>query len=184
MMNNIYGFPLKKKKCSGCGRDVFVNMFERDSSKKSGLKSRCKACHKEYRDKNKSAIASRNAVRYKVKRSQILHYSKVYQAQNPKARLICGAMRRSEKMGLPFSIDRNDFEIPENCPVFGFPLKSGNGVHAYNSPTIDRIVPELGYVKGNIQVISQKANSIKGSRSLDEWRMFASWVLALKAPCS
>ena len=34
-----------------------------------------------------------------------------------------------------------------------------------NSPTLDRIVPELGYVPGNVAVISWKANRLKGNNT-------------------
>ena len=37
-----------------------------------------------------------------------------------------------------------------------------------NSPTIDRIVPELGYVKGNVVVVSAKANRIKNDATITE----------------
>lgn len=43
--------------------------------------------------------------------------------------------------------------------------------HRYaGSPSLDRISPELGYVPGNVRVISDKANRLKGSRNLTELR--------------
>lgn len=42
-----------------------------------------------------------------------------------------------------------------------------------NSPSIDRIVPAQGYVRGNIQWISSTANTVKG----DKDNMDAVWLL-------
>ena len=44
------------------------------------------------------------------------------------------------------------------------------------SPTLDRIVPSLGYVPGNVVVISHKANSIKSNATAAEIRAVADWL--------
>lgn len=44
------------------------------------------------------------------------------------------------------------------------------------SPTLDRIVPEKGYVKGNVAVISHKANRIKNNGSLEELEAVVSYT--------
>ena len=46
-----------------------------------------------------------------------------------------------------------------------------------NSPSLDRMDNSKGYVKGNVQVISHKANSMKFSASKDELLKFAEWVM-------
>lgn len=56
--------------------------------------------------------------------------------------------------------------MPTICPVLGIPLVLGQGKLHDNSPTLDRIIPELGYVKGNVKVISYKANRIKNNGTL------------------
>lgn len=47
------------------------------------------------------------------------------------------------------------------CPVSGVKLcyKVGD---KDNTATVDRIDPDLGYVKGNVEVVSQLINNIKG----------------------
>ena len=53
----------------------------------------------------------------------------------------------------------------------------GNGKIGDTSPTLDKIIPERGYVKGNVQVISHKANSMKRNASLDELLLFSRKVI-------
>ena len=55
--------------------------------------------------------------------------------------------------------------IPDVCPVLDIDLMISEGCSTYNSPSIDKLIPELGYVKGNIDVISHKANTLKSMGS-------------------
>lgn len=76
------------------------------------------------------------------------------------------ARYRAKEISVPFSIEREDVIIPEVCPVLGIPiiLDSGRlngGMQCHNSPTLDRLIPELGYVRGNVQIISWRANDLK-----------------------
>lgn len=54
------------------------------------------------------------------------------------------------------------------CPVFGTLLTRDYHSDLNNYPSIDRLRPELGYVKGNVAVISLKANRIKSNANLLE----------------
>lgn len=58
--------------------------------------------------------------------------------------------------------------IPENCPVFGTPIHLGNKKLSDSSPTLDRFVPEKGYIKGNVFVISYRANRLKSDMTKEE----------------
>ncbi len=70
------------------------------------------------------------------------------------------------------------FYIPDVCPVLGISLYPGTGRGpGHNAPSLDRIVPALGYVPGNVQVISHLANSMKRDASPEQLRLFAEWVL-------
>lgn len=98
--------------------------------------------------------------------------------ETPEVRMWRRAKRRAKERGLPFEIERSDIVIPVACPILGYTLvvKSGKSGGTYNSPSLDKIKPELGYIKGNIQVISQRANAMKADASLEELRMFATWI--------
>jgi predicted DNA-binding transcriptional regulator AlpA len=59
-----------------------------------------------------------------------------------------------------FSISAQSIKIPRVCPALGIPIVLGEK-RSDNSPSLDRIVPEKGYVLGNVRVISDKANRLK-----------------------
>jgi len=79
------------------------------------------------------------------------------------------AKHRAKRNGILFDISYNDISIPSLCPLLEIPLmrRKGSGT-SHGSPTLDRIVPHLGYVKGNIRVISAKANLMKNDATLEE----------------
>lgn len=82
------------------------------------------------------------------------------------------ARKWSKKMDIPladwFSIEPQDIHIPETCPVLGIPLFRGDGKPCDNSPSLDRKNSSKGYVRGNIQVISFRANLLKSNATVDE----------------
>jgi hypothetical protein len=65
----------------------------------------------------------------------------------------------------------DDLDIPEYCPVLGCKLKLGYGKKLYSSPSIDRIDNSKGYIKGNVRVISHRANQLKSNMSVEEARL-------------
>ena len=77
-------------------------------------------------------------------------------------RMLSSAKQRSKEKGLMFNLHYEDVQIPNLCPVLRIPLApSITGVLGDNSPSLDRLIPYLGYTKGNVKVISMKANRIK-----------------------
>lgn len=91
------------------------------------------------------------------------------QSKTLQYRLYMSAKHRAIKDGLPMNITLEDIDIPEFCPITGVRITSGNGSIETNSPTLDKIVPPLGYVLGNVAVISSRANRIKSDGTPEEW---------------
>lgn len=80
--------------------------------------------------------------------------------------------KRAEKRGIEFNLEESDIIIPDKCPILEVPLIIGTkGDYAY-SPSIDRIDNSKGYIKENVQIISNKANSMKNSASPKELLAF------------
>lgn len=82
------------------------------------------------------------------------------------------AKKRARDRGLPFNITidyvQHMIDTTPQCPYLGIELKTNKGSLAWNSATIDRIIPELGYVIGNVMLISHRANTIKNDATADE----------------
>ena len=87
------------------------------------------------------------------------------------------AKERANISGIPFDLLEKDIFIPEVCHVLGIPMYRGtNGKLHDGSPTIDRLVPSLGYVKDNISVISHRANRIKQNATIEELEKIVQWM--------
>jgi hypothetical protein len=98
--------------------------------------------------------------------------------ESSERKLFESARRRAREHGLPFEISKEDVIIPEFCPVLGVKLVPGNRKGPRpDAPSLDRIVPSKGYVPGNVQVISYKANTMKQNATPEELEAFARWVL-------
>lgn len=91
-------------------------------------------------------------------------------------KLLYQAKHRARKDGVPFALALSDIVIPTHCPVLGIPLSCGNGTATYGSPTLDRFHPALGYVPGNVTVISFRANTLKNDASLAEMELIVRWM--------
>lgn len=82
------------------------------------------------------------------------------------------ARKRASDRGLPFELPKDSIFVPQTCPALGLPIEL-RGRRSACSPSLDRIIPDRGYVVGNIRVISDRANRLKGGRSLDDLRRLA-----------
>jgi actin-related protein len=137
---------------------------------------------KKYYESNKEQISKKTSKRryeqYHSNPEQALQKQKEWKINNLEKYLVQGAKQRAKKYGLPFDITYKDIVIPEFCPYLGIKLIPFS---EWSSPSLDKIIPELGYIKGNIQVISTKANTMKNNATQTELIRFATAVLAIDA---
>lgn len=97
------------------------------------------------------------------------------------ARLRYDIKRRATARGIVFEVDTKYLSAiaPNICPIFNVPLKwgyGGNGSPADDSPSLDRIIPERGYVRGNVAWICNRANTIKSTATEKELYAVADWL--------
>jgi hypothetical protein len=81
--------------------------------------------------------------------------------------ILMGCKTRAKAKGIPFNLELKQITIPDACPVLGIPLYWGSK-QSDNTPSIDRLVPEKGYVIDNCHVISMKANRLKNNATKEE----------------
>ena len=91
------------------------------------------------------------------------------------------AKYRARKKGWDFTIEQEDVVIPDKCPLLGIPLvcHRGKGSQQGNSPSLDRKDPTKGYIKGNVWVISNRANTLKNDATLQELKTLVENLEAL-----
>ena len=74
-------------------------------------------------------------------------------------------------------ITREEFmtlSVPKECPVLGIPITFD--LTRDNIPSVDRIDPNRPYERGNIAIISYRANMIKSIGSASEHRRISEWM--------
>lgn len=103
-----------------------------------------------------------------------------YMSRHQEKRLLGAAKQRAHKGGIEFSLREEDIVIPENCPFLNIPLTNlfGEG-RVFSNASIDRIDPTKGYVKENIQIISDLANRMKQNATPEQLIVFAKNVLQI-----
>ena len=106
----------------------------------------------------------KNQRKYEAMIKELMRTDKVWHSKE----LVSAARNRAKRCGVPFSITYRDVIIPEFCPALGIKLERNKSKMSRNSATIDRVIPSLGYVPGNVVVISNKANNIKNDATPDE----------------
>lgn len=136
------------------------------------------------RDYNREHKPERRAYRLQYEsdpnvRQQINTRNRHWWTNNQEKWLFYSAKGRAKKAGCLFNLEPADIVIPDVCPILGIKLVKGEGRVTAASPSIDRIRPELGYVKGNIQIISFRANTIKSDATADELEKVAAFVKGL-----
>lgn len=101
-------------------------------------------------------------------------YDELHNKSNKRYKIWCSLKKRAKLKGFEFDLELSDIpQIPKVCPVLGIPIISNDGISAPtdNSPSVDRIDSTKGYIKGNIRIISNRANRIKSDATIDELRM-------------
>jgi len=143
------------KKCNRCLLEKQESEFPKNGN---GTHSHCKDCKNSYKRKWYNDGGQKWELEYKV-----------FSRKSRSAQYLCAkAKQRARLKNLPFNITPEDIIVPEFCPILGIPLVSGDKNICDNSPTLDRIKPELGYIKGNIQILSARANMLKSNATIEE----------------
>lgn len=189
------GGSILSKICACCKIEKDTEHFSRKSVNKDGLYSYCKQCKKDqdkvYYSLNRDKVIMSVKVRSETIKEHIKEYMKTYREKNherlnsqqntfrldnPSNALYRAAKYRAKFRGVEFNIELSDVVIPEFCPILHILLSVSSGKVSEYSPSLDRIDSTKGYIKGNVQVISYKANTMKSNANAEDLLLFASWV--------
>lgn len=128
------------------------------NTEKEAREAKAKLARERYAKKKGSEIRSYD----KTTPTEVFRGTKAY-------RLYYGCKSRSKLKGIPFDLDITYIqELLDNtpeCPLLKVPFTEGS-----YTQSLDKIIPELGYTKGNVWIVSYRANSIKNDASLEELR--------------
>ena len=164
----VVDFSSRRLKCKQCLYEIHL---ERTAAVENKVCTKCKLMRpgEEFYFNNlmcKICIFSRTRAKIYDPRENFFGYRR---------KMWSAALVRSREQKIAFEIEPEDIVIPERCPVFDVPLIIEPGPTRPNTPTLDRIKPHLGYVVGNIAVISSKANTIKSNATIEEIEMLLNW---------
>jgi hypothetical protein len=89
------------------------------------------------------------------------------------ARMYRNLRKRAKASNIAFDLDVTDLVIPDVCPVLGIEISlisKGPGYRA-DGPSVDKLIPNLGYTKGNVRIISGRANRLKCDGTPEEMEL-------------
>jgi hypothetical protein len=160
-MKNREEKPNRYKVCDNCEQSLNLGKFSliEKWNINSDTKNTCKKCSIKIRQAEK---LNRD---WKVDAAKLL-YSNI--------------KSRCKRIGREFSIELEDILIPEKCPVFGFDLKREDRQTWMCAPSIDRIDSSKGYIKGNVTVVSRRANIIKRDATIEELEQLFNYYKTLR----
>lgn len=150
-------------------RRLYINEYRKNKRKERGLKK-----------KGRKPLTEEQEVLSKENRKIWERQWKTsYFELNVVKRLLYAAKRRSKVQGLEFNLTESDIVVPTHCPYLGIPLVSHRprGDSRRDIASLDRIDPNKGYTKDNIEVISWLANTMKNNASPELLVAFAKEVL-------
>lgn len=169
---------MKNKNCPHCKQTKPISDFSKRSDSKLGLMSWCRPCNRikveKWRLNNKEKCYA-NMLKWKRKnKTRLSAIQKRYRSNNPlnvrSSKMVFEARSKSLIKNLPFNID---FQYVYNlcktgkCDITGIGFNTTSGKNPC-SPSLDRIVPKLGYVRGNVRVILWALNAFKNEWSDSE----------------
>jgi len=150
------------KACHKCGSTKILTEFHRRTTNSDGRRNECKAC-----------VSKRMSKYWRENRERKKAEQKRRRADNVESLILSRARGRAKKKGIEFNLELEDIKIPTHCPLLSIKLIYGSG-DVNTSPSLDRLIPSKGYIKGNVRVISHRANNLKRDATVEEFKLMAS----------
>ena len=183
-----------------CGRcnNLFPNTIENFKPSKDcrgGLTGTCRSCnasyHRAWKKKNKRRLAPLRRQQYKqrygaIQRAKEETRKKEYPIR-VRAQLLRGGMKeRSKDLDIPFDSEYFTVSVlmtwissDPKCECCSRKLDVGfklDRMKHDDSPSIDRLIPRLGYVRGNVSLLCWRCNNLKRDATLHELKTVCKWL--------
>jgi hypothetical protein len=174
-MSNLALVVSNHKQCKTCKVSLPFTSFAVNKAAKDGLQYSCKSCDN-----------LRQKTRRVEKRSEMQQYGKEYRKKNftniefRLQGLLNASRARARLKNREHDLTKQDllelYPTDGKCPIFGFDLEWNGSGFRETSPSIDRIDSNKGYTKDNVQIISWKANRIKGYASVEDLEILLAYL--------
>lgn len=148
LRNEVESWPEGFRDCRKCLQVKPFSEFHKHNGCTFGVNSVCKDCRK--------PVSSEN-----------------WKNQSAEYKIWHRAKSRAKEKDIPFNLEISDIIIPRYCPVFAIELIEGD---EECTPSIDRLIPDLGYVKGNVRIISNRANRLKADATITELMLIIKYM--------
>lgn len=154
-------------KCNSCNIEKEEDHFSiRNDGRNIGkYRKTCKECRNNNQKKNY----------YKYKKNN------PFLARHVKMKASC------KQRNIPYDLDDIYLEQiwTEYCPISGLKLEwssSSKDRSRENVAELDRFIPELGYIKGNVSWVSRKMNNLKSDGSIKDFEQILDWMKSWNPP--
>jgi hypothetical protein len=174
---------LTEKTCCVCERLLPIDAF---SNTARGPASCCKECNRQKQAERRGNFGPDEWARH----HDIAVRNRAERMVRDAKRFLCSVMleaakSRAKRFQVPFALTLDDL-LPlavDNRPALeirliyeGRTTPDGSQPRVVaGSPSVDRIIPQLAYVRGNVVTISRRANRIKGPLEPQQLRKLADW---------
>lgn len=145
------------KLCIGCNIEKELSDFPLRKDNSNRLRPYCKNCVNE------------------INRKRYEHHKQISPFKHKCAR----AKSRSQFLKVPFDLTPEYLESIWTgvCPVLDVPISFTESDRSDEfTAELDRFIPELGYVKGNVNFLSRKINRLKNSATSKELEQLIHWM--------
>lgn len=185
-----------RTRCSKCGvfKDSNIENFKPSAMCHGGITATCRKCSAEYhrqwdrahpekaakareRERARSRIRAREREIENSRRAPYHHRAKILRS---------GIKVRSRERNVPVDLSLYTVQYllswlqrQSTCECCGVTLaieRRFNGQKCDTSPSLDRIVPSLGYVAGNVALLCWRCNNLKRDATSDELMTIALWM--------
>lgn len=174
--------------CTICKITKSFESFHKNKDRRTGYLTICKECSSnqskeryandsDYREK----CCATNRLYITNNKVKVKERKRHYIQDNYEQIILKRSKDRAKLNYIEHTITLEDIIIPATCPYLEVPLTrlQGQGQLPTNA-SIDRIDSSKGYIKGNIQIISRLANTMKSNATEDQLIQFAKSVLAIE----